>query len=491
MFGSVGNASATQSALERAYAIIEFKPDGTILRANENFCAALGYTLDEITGRHHRMFVTADEAASSEYQRFWADLQAGRFNSAEFERIRKDGTRIWIEATYNPVFDRRGRVERVIKLATDITAKRLARFDFESQISAFNESQALIEFDLTGHVVSANANFCTVMGYEASEVIGKHHRMFCDPEHAASQEYAAFWERLGRGEFHAGEYPRRAKGGREVWLQASYNPVRDLQGNPIKIVKLAADITAAAVARTERRAAQTEIANELRSVADGTARSTAQAREAEQASIQASENVQAIASGVEELSASFGEIGRRVSEALTVSRAAVENARKTRETMTGLSDSAQAIGKVVELINAIAEQTNLLALNATIEAARAGEAGKGFAVVASEVKSLASQTSKAIDDITVQISAVQTSTQGAVTAIDEISRVIEQVDEISASIAAAVEEQSAVTEDISRNRQTAAAGVSQVSGAIKDIALSSASIDQSASRLNTVAAAIR
>ena len=157
----------------------------------------------------------------------------------------------------------------------------------------------------------------------------------------------------GGASFHAGEYPRRAKGGREVWLQASYNPVRDLQGNPIKIVKLAADITAAAVARTERRAAQTEIANELRSVADGTARSTAQAREAEQASIQASENVQAIASGVEELSASFGEIGRRVSEALTVSRAAVENARKTRETMTGLSDSAQAIGKVVELINAI------------------------------------------------------------------------------------------------------------------------------------------
>ncbi|MGP1275320.1 MAG: methyl-accepting chemotaxis protein [Caulobacterales bacterium] len=490
MFELPSASRSILQALEKSYAVIEFKPDGTILRANANFCAALGYRPEEVIGRHHRMFVTPEQAASPDYARFWSELQAGRFNSAEFRRIRKDGSDIWIEATYNPVLGRDGKVERVVKLATDITEKRLARFDYESQISAFNESQALIEFDLTGHILSANRNFCAVMGYEASEVIGKHHRMFCEAEYAASAEYAAFWEALGRGEFCAGEYSRLAKGGREVWLQASYNPVRDLRGEPVKIVKLATDVSAAAKARAERRRAQAEIASELKSVATGTASSTSQARDAEAASIQASQNVQAIASGVEELSASFGEIGRRVSEALNVSRAAVENARNTRQTVTGLADSAQAIGKVVELINAIAEQTNLLALNATIEAARAGEAGKGFAVVASEVKSLASQTSKAIDDITVQITAVQTSTQGAVSAIDEISRVIEQVDEISASIAAAVEEQSAVTEDISRNMQTAAIGVSQVSDAVKDIAASTVQIDQSASRLNTLAAAI-
>ncbi|AZU02883.1 methyl-accepting chemotaxis sensory transducer with PAS/Pac sensor [Glycocaulis alkaliphilus] len=484
MFARSNGDERVLKALQASYAVIEFKPDGTIVKANDNFLGALGYRLEEIAGRHHSMFVEPAEAASADYAAFWQALRAGKHQAAEFERVRKDGSKIWIEASYNPVLDQKGEVERIVKLALDVTDKRLARFDYESQIAAINKSLAVIEFDLSGHILTANTNFCDAMGYSLAELTGQHHRMFCEPAYAASPEYDGFWKRLAGGVFEAGEFRRLANGGRPIILQASYNPVFDLAGRPVKVVKLASDITERVNARTAR------IAGELSQIARGTAESVTMARESETASGQASENVQAIASGIEELSASFGEIGRRVGQALETSRRAVDSARETRTTMSGLSESANAIGKVVELINAVAEQTNLLALNATIEAARAGEAGKGFAVVASEVKSLAGQTARAIGSITEQINVVQTSTEEAVRAIDDISKVISQVDEISSSIAAAVEEQGAVTEEISRNMQTAAASVAQVSATVRGIVQSSESIDESTRRVGDLAAQV-
>jgi methyl-accepting chemotaxis protein len=488
MFARTGHRDPRMEALEKSYAVIDFKPDGTILRANDNFLKTLGYSAEEVVGKHHRMFVDPDDIASPDYAAFWADLNAGRFKSAEFRRIAKGGREVWIEATYNPVLNARGQVDRVMKLAVDITARRLARFDYESQIAAINRSQAVIEFSMDGKILKANTAFLDFMGNKTEEITGQHHRMFCDKDYAASAEYKEFWDKLGRGEFHAGEFKRVLKSGEEVWLRATYNPVLDMKGKPIKVVKLATDATAAVKQRLAREGIQADIARELQSVAEAAASASKEAGEAAGASTDAAENVQAVAAGAEELAASFQEISRRVSEALDVSREAVGQADQTRTLMDDLAGSAQAIGRVVELINSIADQTNLLALNATIEAARAGAAGKGFAVVASEVKTLAGQTSKAIEEISAQIGAVQSRSTSATEAIAKISAVIGKVDEIAAGIASAVDEQSAVTQDISRNMATAAEGVASVNRSVSNIAAASNQVDAATRSVREAAA---
>lgn len=483
-----GGSDPRMEALDKSYAIIEFKPDGTILKANDNFLRAMGYEAGEVVGKHHRIFCDGDYAASADYAAFWKDLQAGRFKSEEFRRFAKGGREIWIEASYNPILGAGGRVERIMKLAIDITAKRLARFDYESQIDAINRSQAVIEFGIDGKILKANAQFQDFMGYSAKELAGQHHRMLCDPKYAASEDYKAFWAKLARGEFQSGEFKRYLKSGEEVWLSATYNPVLDLSGKPIKVVKLATDATAAVKARLVREEIQGEIVRELEHVASSAKASSQEASEAAGASNAAAENVQAVAAGAEELAASFEEISRRVAEALGVSREAVSQAEKTREIVGGLSEAAASIGQVVELINSIADQTNLLALNATIEAARAGEAGKGFAVVASEVKGLASQTSKAIENIASQIGAVQDRSSGAAEAIASIGEVIAKIDEIAAGIASAVDEQSAVTQDISRNMATAADGVSNVNRSVSAIADASGAMNTATNKVREAAA---
>ncbi|MER2263789.1 methyl-accepting chemotaxis protein [Methylobacterium oxalidis] len=232
-------------AIDRSLATIEFALDGTILNANENFLAVVGYDLDAIKGRHHRMFVRPDEAGSGAYETFWRGLREGRFQSGEYRRVGRDGREIWLQATYNPVLDRSGRPVSVVKFASDITAQKRADAEYRGAVDAIDLSQAVIQFDLDGTILTANRNFLATVGYSLDEIVGRHHRMFVEPDYAASPDYAAFWATLRRGEYGAGEYKRLGRDGREIWLQASYNPVRDVDGTVVKVVKFASDITIA------------------------------------------------------------------------------------------------------------------------------------------------------------------------------------------------------------------------------------------------------
>ena len=230
-------------AVDRAQGVIEFDLEGRILSANENFLKLVGYTLDEVKGKHHRLFVEPGYAASDAYREFWHKLGRGEFESGEYKRIGKDGREVWLNATYNPIFDLEGRPVKVVKFASDVTGLKLRNADFEGKVQALERAQAVIEFDLKGHVIHANENFLGLMGYRLEEIRGKHHRMFCDPETARSDSYQVFWDKLGRGDYDCGEYKRVGKGGKEVWIQATYNPIFDMEGRPMKVVKFATDVT--------------------------------------------------------------------------------------------------------------------------------------------------------------------------------------------------------------------------------------------------------
>ena len=238
-----GDLFAIYQALDRVQAIIEFDLDGTVISANENFLRIFDYELDEVVGQHHRMFCDPEYAESDAYTEFWNKLGRGEFHAEEFKRLAKGGRELWLQASYNPVFDDDGKPLRVVKFATDVTASKLQLAEFEGKIRAINRAQAMIEFELDGTVITANENFLRIFGYSLDEVAGKHHRIFCDPGYAESPEYTRFWQKLARGEYDADEFKRITKDGAEVWLQASYNPIFDIEGRPRKVVKFASDIT--------------------------------------------------------------------------------------------------------------------------------------------------------------------------------------------------------------------------------------------------------
>ena len=479
MFKSSQELTAKLEALSKSQAIIEFNIDGVILAANPNFLNAMGYRLEEIQGKHHSMFMDPEQRERPEYRQFWEALHRGEFQAGEFQRIAKGGRPVWIQASYNPLLDRGGKPYKIVKFATDITEQKLKGADYEGQIAAIQKSQAVIEFNLDGTVITANQNFLTTLGYRLEEIQGKHHGMFVTPEYRNSAEYREFWETLRRGSYQAAEYQRVAKGGKAIWIQASYNPIRGADGKLVKVVKFATDTTAQVEDRIRRGEVQKSIDADLGHITAAVTSTSERVTSAASASTQTSSNMQAVASGAEELAASVGEISRQASDALNISLQAVKQANETSTIVSGLATSAQKIGDVVKLINNIAEQTNLLALNATIEAARAGEAGRGFAVVASEVKSLATQTAKATDEISSQIAEVQGTTTSAVTVIEAISQTISRINEISAAIAASVEEQASVTQSISSNMQVAAKGVSDINASMNDIAEATRSVDES------------
>jgi methyl-accepting chemotaxis protein len=416
------------AAINLAQAVIEFNMDGTIITANENFLAAVGYTLAEIQGKHHSMFVEAAERDSAAYRDFWARLNNGKYEAAEYKRLGKGGKEIWILATYNPILDERGKPFRVVKFATDVTQQKLHSADIEGQIAAIGKSQAVIEFNMDGTIRGANENFLNAVGYTLAEIKGKHHSMFVEPQERNTAAYADFWAQLNRGEYQAAEYKRIAKGGREIWIQASYNPIFDLNGKPFKVVKYATDTTALAMGRIKAERARALI--------------------------------ESVAAGTEEMTASIQEISETMVKSRQTVTVAVDHVDAADLQAQRLNTAAQAMGGIVEMIGNITGQINLLALNATIESARAGEAGRGFAVVASEVKNLASQAKLATDKITSEIDGLNGVSGDVLGALTAIKEAIRSVNEYVNSTAAAVEEQSAVTSDMSANMQRAAAELS-------------------------------
>jgi methyl-accepting chemotaxis protein len=440
----------------------------------------MGYSIEEVRGKNHSMFVDAAYRASPEYAQFWQILRRGEFQAAQYKRIAKGGREVWIEASYNPIKDAQGKPYKVVKFATDITKRKLQDADFEGQINAINRSQAVIQLNPDGTILTANENFLGALGYTLAEVQGKHHSMFVEPSYKNSPAYTAFWDQLRQGKFQAAQYKRIAKGGREVWIEASYNPIFDASGKPYKVVKYATDITAQMVALESLRTNLSEIDKSMEET-------NMQCGSAAAAATETSANVQSVASGAEELEASIQEIARSMTQSTAAVDSAMERTSAAEAATAKLTEAARSMTGIVGLIQDIASQINLLSLNATIEAARAGEAGKGFAVVAQEVKSLAHQAAEATDQITREIGGMQEVSGEVVGALGQIRNGVEAVREYVSTTAGAVEEQSAVSREMSANMQSASGAVSEISQGINNITAAVTQATQAVSLTRTAA----
>jgi len=495
------------NAISMSQAVIEFNMDGTIIYANENFLTTMGYTLDEIKGQHHSLFAEPDFARSIEYKAFWEKLNRGEFESGEYKRLGKGGKEVWIQASYNPIMDLNGQPFKVVKYASDVTEQKLVNADFSGQINAIGMSQAVIEFNMDGSIITANENFLTTMGYRLDEIRGKHHSMFAEPDFARSKEYEAFWDKLNRGEFESAEYKRLGKRHKEVWIQASYNPIMDLNGAPFKVVKYATDITA-------RKNAVEEIKDVLMTLAEGNLgnfieeeltgefsivgnslndligilndmvgdiRTTStnvfdSAREIAEGNNELSHRTESQASSLEETASAMEELTSTVkqnsenaSQASILSSSVMTKAQNGGDivgnaisAMSEINKSSKKIADIISVIDEIAFQTNLLALNAAVEAARAGEQGRGFAVVAAEVRNLAQRSAGAAKDIKGLIS-------DSVEAVGQGSKLVDQTGKTFKELVSAIEEVSKMVSDIDNASKEQSQGISEVSAAVSQM----------------------
>ncbi len=469
--GAGADAKAILEAMSKSQAIIEFKPDGTILSANELFCRALGYQASEITGKHHRIFVDPAESATADYREFWARLGRGEFDRRQYKRISKTGQDVWIEASYNPVL-RGGKVYKVIKFATVITDQRRQSMENAGRLQAVYRSQAVIEFTVTGDILDANENFLKTMGYTLAEIQGKHHAIFCAPDYVRGDAYRNFWKELAAGQFVSDEFTRVGKGGRQIFLQASYNPIFDENGKVTKVIKIATDLTARldnidvlATAlkamsqgdmmqsittpflpsleklKTDFNETSTRLRTTLQTILQNAGTIAAASQEIQTASSDLAKRTEQQAASVEETAAALEQITTTVSDSSNRAQEAGELVRQTKqnaehsgnvvsqavEAMSRIEKSSSEISNIVGVIDEIAFQTNLLALNAGVEAARAGESGKGFAVVAQEVRELAQRSAKAAKEIKELITASNTHVKEGVSLVGTTGKALQDI----------------------------------------------------------------
>ncbi|MDH0612584.1 MULTISPECIES: PAS domain-containing methyl-accepting chemotaxis protein [unclassified Agrobacterium] len=497
------DASAVLDALSRSQAIIEFDLTGRILKANDNFCKAVGYQSSEIVGRSHSMFLSSEDAASPEYKAFWAKLSRGEYDQGQYRRQAKNGDEIWIEASYNPVF-RFGKPYKVVKIATDITSIKRKSAEDDGKLAALSRAQAMIEFTPDGKILSANENFLATLGYTAEEIIGKHHQMFCEPAYAQSQDYRDFWKELAKGHFSTGQFMRLGKDGKRVFIQASYNPIIDDRGRVFKVVKFAFDVTDRMHAVEELGAALerlsqcniritldkpfvgeferlrsdfnksiAEFQKTLENVLGQTGDLTRSSQEVSEASVNLAERSREQAVALEETSAALEEITATVrssTENMKETRKLVQSARastvastevveRTVDAMQRIETASREISQIIGVIDEIAFQTNLLALNAGVEAARAGEAGKGFAVVAQEVRELAQRSANAAKEIKALINNSGTEVLEGVRLVGETGEALKQIDALVRHIDGNVDM-------ISKAADEQAVGISEINKAV-------------------------
>ncbi len=539
------------AAFGRMLPVIEFDLQGNVLRANENFLKASQYSREELRGAHHRMFVDPEYVGSPEYREFWAKLRRGECQSAQYKRMGKKGRVVWVQATYYPILGLFGRPYKVVKHTVDVTEQMMKLSDGVGQLAAISKAQAVIEFDLDGTIRAANQNFLAMMGYSLDELRGRHHGMLLEPGSRESEEQYALWRRLARGEHDAGRYKRIAKGGREVWVQASYNPILDAEGKPFKIVEYATDITAQVTFSERLRRAVQETHAVVAAAAEGdlTRRLSLEGTTGELATL--SEGVNSlidvvaalvgrikdvtgeVQNGAEQIGSGNTDLAHHADEqASNLKKAAAlmetmassvkqtaQNAARANELVTAASDRAEKGGSVVGsavtamgginaaarkiadiigVIDAIAFQTNLLALNAAVEAARAGEQGRGFAVVASEVRNLAGRSATAAKEIKALI-------QDSVARVGEGSRLVEdsgrslaeivaavrQATQIVSQIATASREQSGEIERASHTVMQMEAMTQQNAALVEQAAAASESIVEQVRALNAMVARYR
>ncbi|MCA9237094.1 MAG: PAS domain S-box protein [Planctomycetales bacterium] len=433
-------------AISKSQAVIEFDLTGKILTANDNFLTTLGYTLDEIKGQHHRIFVEPEYAQSPAYGQFWDKLNRGEFDAGEYKRIGKGGKEVWIQASYNPVLDLSGNVCKVVKFATDITPQKVRNADYEGQISAISKSQAVISFDMNGTILDANENFLATLGYTLDEVQGKHHRIFCQADYVNSPAYAAFWKQLGEGQFDSGEYLRIGKGGKEVWIQASYNPIFDASGRPVKVVKYASDITEQKLENERRMATAAKLAryqeaevaklsSTLDDVAKGKLTSSYQVEQGDDDTAQLQQTFTQIAAAVNAMCVNLRDVvskltnnaGRLSSTSTQLSATATQLAGGADETTSQSATVAAAAEEMTANMRQMASSTEEMSSNVRSVAASTEEMTATINEIAKNAEQSAAVASEAA-----RLAQVSNEKVGGLgIAADEIGKVIEVIQDIA------------------------------------------------------------